>query len=69
MCCMLTGSREKVTRCMDVVFDGAGLDGSARDGFSLDEGDGVASKEVVLCHWLWEVNTLVVSLQAEVMAR
>ncbi len=33
---------------MDVVFDCVGLNGDARDGLSLNEGDGVAGEEVVL---------------------
>ncbi len=35
-------------RWMDVVFDSARLDGGARDGFLMDEGEGVADKEVDL---------------------
>ncbi len=45
---MLTGGREKVTRNVDVVFDYVRLVGGTKDGFPLDEGDGIAGKEVVL---------------------
>ncbi len=40
--------REKVMHCIEVVFGGAGSNSSAGDGFPLNEGDGIASKEVVL---------------------
>ncbi len=43
-----THGREKVMRCVDVVFDSAGLDSSAGGGFPLNEGDGIAGEEVVL---------------------
>ncbi len=33
---------------MDVGFDRVGLDGGTINGFPLDEGDSVTSKEVVL---------------------
>ncbi len=41
---------EEVACRVDVVFDCVGSDNDAGDGLSLDEGDGVASEEVVLCH-------------------
>ncbi len=45
---MLTGGREKVTCHVNVVFDCAGTDSGARDGFPLKEGDSIAGKEVFL---------------------
>ncbi len=50
--------------CIDVVLDSAGLDGSTGDGFPLDEQDGVASEEVVLQCWVWEVEAQVVDIHA-----
>ncbi len=44
MWCLLTWGKEKVKRRVDVVFDGAGLDGGSGDGIPLDEGDGIAGK-------------------------
>ncbi len=48
MWCGQTGGREKITCHVDVVFDNAGSDSGARDGFPLNEGDCVAGEEVVL---------------------
>ncbi len=42
---------EEVTCSVDAVFDCVGSNGDAGDGLSLNEGDGVAGKEVVLRHW------------------
>ncbi len=46
--CVLTRCGEKARRRVDVVFDSTGLYGCTEDGFPLDEGDGIAGKEVVL---------------------
>ncbi len=35
-------------RHVDIDFDGAGLDSGVGDGFPLNEGGGIAGKEVVL---------------------
>ncbi len=42
---------EEVTCGVDVVFDCVGSNGDAGDGLSLNEGDCVAGKEVVLRRW------------------